>query len=94
MTAASSIADSIRRGLNEALAYAEGPADQTFYKVHIPVSIDVKAIRTRLGLTQQRFAARFGFNINTCDTGSRAAASQKAPPAPISSSSIANPKPS
>ncbi len=25
----------------------------------------MKAIRTRLGLTQERFAARFGFNINT-----------------------------
>jgi len=61
----SPIAESIRRGLEEALAYAEGTADLSLYKVHIPGQIDVKAIRTRLGLTQERFAARFGFNINT-----------------------------
>ncbi len=59
------IAESIRRGLEEALAYAEGTADLSRYKVHIPLQIDVKAIRTRLGLTQQGFAACFGFNINT-----------------------------
>lgn len=66
MTAtSSSIANSIRRGFEEAIAYAEGTADESLYKVHIPVQIDVKAIRTKLGLTQQGFAARFGFNINT-----------------------------
>ena len=27
--------------------------------------VDVKAIRTKLGLTQQAFAGRFGFSINT-----------------------------
>jgi putative transcriptional regulator len=59
------ISESIRRGLEEAIACAEGAADLSLYKVHIPAQIDVKAIRTRLGLTQQRFAARFGFNINT-----------------------------
>jgi putative transcriptional regulator len=61
----SPVAESIRRGLEEALAYAEGTADLSLYKVHIPVQIDVKAIRAKLGLTQQVFAARFGFNINT-----------------------------
>jgi len=61
----SPIAESIRRGLEEALAYAEGTADPSLYKVHIPAHVDVKAIRTKLGLTQERFAARFGFNINT-----------------------------
>lgn len=66
MTAASSsLADSIRRGLEDALKYADGSADPGLYKVHIPVQIDVKAIRTKLGLTQERFAAHFGFNINT-----------------------------
>jgi putative transcriptional regulator len=60
-----SIADSIRRGLAEALAYAEGTADESHYKVHIPAKLDVKAIRSRLKMTQQQFAARFGFNINT-----------------------------
>jgi putative transcriptional regulator len=61
----SSIADSIRRGLAEAVTYAEGRADKSLYKVHIPLKLDVKAIRNRLKMTQQQFAARFGFNINT-----------------------------
>ena len=61
----SSIADSIRRGLAEAVAYSEGKADESLYKVHIPVKLDVKAIRSRLKMTQQQFAARFGFNITT-----------------------------
>jgi len=37
----------------------------SLYKVHIPAEIDVKAIRGRLGLTQQQFAIRFGFSVNT-----------------------------
>jgi len=47
------------------LAYAEGTADESHCKVHIPAKLDVKAIRSRLKMTQQQFAARFGFNINT-----------------------------
>jgi putative transcriptional regulator len=59
------IADGILRGLNEALAFANGTADESLYVVHIPPEIDVRAIRNRLGFTQQEFAARFGFSINT-----------------------------
>jgi len=59
------IADSIRRGLEEAVAYAKGTADKKTYRVHVPQTVDVRAIRTKLGLTQQEFAARFGFSINT-----------------------------
>jgi putative transcriptional regulator len=61
----SKVADSIRRGLEEALAYAEGTADVNRYGIHIPADIDVKAIRARLKMTQEEFAARFGFSINT-----------------------------
>jgi putative transcriptional regulator len=61
----SKVAESIRRGLEEALAYAEGTADVSRYGIHIPVDIDVKAIRTRLNMTQEALAARFGFSINT-----------------------------
>jgi putative transcriptional regulator len=59
------VADSIRRGLEQALAYAEGSADITRYGVHIPEDIDVKAIRAKLDMTQEEFAGRFGFSINT-----------------------------
>lgn len=61
----SKIADSIRRGLNEALAYTEGKADATAYRVHVPEQIDVKAIRAKLDMTQEEFAGRFGFSVNT-----------------------------
>jgi putative transcriptional regulator len=61
----SKIGASIIRGMKEAIAFAEGTADMSLYRVHIPAEIDVRAIRGRLGLTQQQFAVRFGFNINT-----------------------------
>lgn len=59
------VADGILRGLEQALAFVEGTAKKGTYVVHIPPEIDVRAIRVRLGLTQQQFAARFGFNITT-----------------------------
>ena len=61
----SKVAESIRRGLEEAIAYADGSADASRYGVHIPPEIDVKAIRRKLGMTQEEFAARFGFSIKT-----------------------------
>ncbi|MDX3929847.1 MAG: helix-turn-helix domain-containing protein [Shinella sp.] len=61
----SKVADSIRRGLNEALAYAEGTTDATAYRVHVPERIDVKAIRAKLDMTQEEFAGSFGFSVNT-----------------------------
>jgi putative transcriptional regulator len=61
----SGIAASIRRGLHQAISYVDGSADQKAYRIHVPERIHVKAIRTRLGMTQQVFAARFGFSINT-----------------------------
>ena len=59
------IADSIRRGLQEAVAYSKGEADKKAYRVHVPERIDVKAIRTNLGMTQGEFASQFGFSVNT-----------------------------
>ena len=61
----SKVADSIRRGLREAVAYADGTADESTYRVYVPEKIDVKAIRTRLDMTQEEFAGRFGFSVNT-----------------------------
>jgi putative transcriptional regulator len=61
----SKVADSIRRGLEEAVAYAKGKADAKAYRVHVPETIDVKAIRAKLALTQEEFAGRFGFSVNT-----------------------------
>ncbi len=60
-----SVASSIRRGLNQALAYARGETDKGKSRVHVPRRVDVHAIRTKLGMTQEEFAGEFGFSINT-----------------------------
>jgi DNA-binding transcriptional regulator YiaG len=61
----SKAANSIRKGLEEAVAYAKGRGAKKGYRLHVPEHVDVKAIRTKLGITQQAFAGRFGFSINT-----------------------------
>jgi putative transcriptional regulator len=61
----SKVGEGILRGMEQALAFIEGTADESQYVVHIPPEIDIKAIRGRLGMTQQEFANRFDFNINT-----------------------------
>jgi putative transcriptional regulator len=61
----SKIGQSMIRGLEQALAIANETAKKGTYVVHIPAEIDVRAIRGRLGLTQQEFSIRFGFSVNT-----------------------------
>ncbi len=61
----SSVADSIRRGLEQAIGYGDGTAEPEGFRVHVPERIDVKAIRARLQMTQEEFAGRFGFSVNT-----------------------------
>lgn len=58
------VANSIRRGLTQAVAYSKGRARKG-YRVHVPENIDVRAIRDGLGMTQEEFSARFGFSVNT-----------------------------
>jgi putative transcriptional regulator len=52
-------------GLEDAVAIAEGRADPTTYRIHVPKAVDVRAIRRRMGLTQAAFAERFGFSLGT-----------------------------
>jgi putative transcriptional regulator len=59
------VAESIRRDLEEALAYAQGAVDTSRYGIHVPADMDVRAIRTKLNMTQEEFAGQFGFSINT-----------------------------
>ena len=61
----SKVANSIRRGLEQAVAYARREAKESAYRVHVPALIDVRAIRTKLRMTQDEFAGRFGFSVNT-----------------------------
>lgn len=55
--------ESIRQGLNEAAAHAQG--ETAGIKAYEPTVVDVAAVRARLGLTQDQFAARFGFSVAT-----------------------------
>jgi putative transcriptional regulator len=60
----SKVGESMRKGLEEAVLFAQGKARKG-YRVHVPERVDVKAIRGHLRMTQQTFAARFGFSVNT-----------------------------
>ncbi len=53
----------ILQGAQEALAIAKGEANADDYRIHIPATIDVSAIRAKTGLSQAAFAARYGFSI-------------------------------
>jgi putative transcriptional regulator len=55
--------DSISRGLNEAISHAKG--EKVAVKVYKPESVDVSDLRRRMGMTQEQFAARFGFSVAT-----------------------------
>jgi putative transcriptional regulator len=54
--------DKIAEGLNEALAIARGEAKPA--GLHVPTDIDVRAIRARLEMSQDDFAAAFGFTVD------------------------------
>jgi putative transcriptional regulator len=51
------------QGMTEALEYTQGKDNGA--RVHIPEHIDVQQIRMRLDLTQESFAARYGFALKT-----------------------------
>ncbi len=55
--------DSIARGLNEAIAHAKG--EKIAVKVFKPEEVDVSELRRHMGMTQEQFAARFGFSVAT-----------------------------
>ena len=57
--------DRILQGLKEVLAYVDGTADMSQYRVHQPKILDVRGIRAKTGMTQEAFAQRFGFSVNT-----------------------------
>jgi putative transcriptional regulator len=54
--------DKIAVGLTEALDIARGHAKPG--KLYVPAEISVREIRQKLGLSQDEFAAEFGFTIN------------------------------
>jgi putative transcriptional regulator len=56
--------DKIMAGLESARGYLDGTADKRRYRVHVPEKVDVKKIRKRLGLSQETFAAKYGFTLS------------------------------
>ena len=56
--------ESIKQGLQEAITHAQGrPVEAVVHE--IPASIDVKAVRKQVGMTQEQFAASFGISLGT-----------------------------
>lgn len=55
--------ESIKQGLTEAVAHAKGK--KVAARVYQPATVDVASLRKRLDLTQEQFAARFGFSVAT-----------------------------
>lgn len=59
----SEIASSIRKGLEEAVAYSEGKCPEAV--VHEFSPIDVKNVRAKMGMSQNEFASAFGISVST-----------------------------
>ncbi len=58
--------NSIKQGLTEAVAHAKTQDTKTSgVKLYQPHAVDVSNLRQRLSLTQEQFAARFGFSVAT-----------------------------
>ena len=55
--------DSIRKGLREAITHQKGKPRGV--KTYTPSPIDVQALRKRIGLTQEEFAAKFSVSLGT-----------------------------
>ncbi len=53
----------ISAGLNDAKAYAKG--EPTKIIEHRPEAINVRAIREKAGMSQQKFCATFGISLGT-----------------------------
>jgi len=54
---------SIKQGLNEAVKFSEGKCPQAVVRQFSP--IDVKNIRSKMGMTQTEFASAFGISVST-----------------------------
>jgi len=55
--------DSIKQGLDEALAFSKGKIGKAV--VHEFAPVDVKNIRAQVGMTQNEFASAFGISVST-----------------------------
>jgi putative transcriptional regulator len=47
----------------EGIAIARGEADPASYRLHVPAKVNVRAMRRKLGMTQESFAIRYGLTL-------------------------------
>ena len=59
----SSLGKRLIRSAKEARAIARGEADSQTFKVHVPATINVRAVRKRMKLTQEEFALRYRLSV-------------------------------
>ena len=55
--------ESIKRGLGEAIGFAKGKPSKAV--VHDLDAVDIKNIRSNVGMTQAEFATAFGISVST-----------------------------
>lgn len=55
--------ESIKQGLTEAIGFAQGKTGGAI--VHEFTPIDIKAVRAKVGMTQEEFAMAFGISLGT-----------------------------
>lgn len=55
--------DEIQEGLTDAIKHSKGKKNKVVE--HTPEEINVKAIREKTGMSQQRFCAAFGISLGT-----------------------------
>jgi putative transcriptional regulator len=63
MNSSNSAFESIKAGLKQAIAHAQGEAVPV--QIHYPKAMDVKAIRAQVGMSQTEFASSFGISVGT-----------------------------
>lgn len=60
-----SIGKDIIAGLKEAIAYSNGDTSQGWQSTYDVPVVDIRALRARLGMTQDVFADTFGFSVGS-----------------------------
>ena len=55
--------ESIKQGLNEAVSFSKGEYHKAIVHEYSPV--DVKRIRSKMGMSQNEFASVFGISVST-----------------------------
>ena len=71
--------DKVIRGPSKAVQYVRGRTGAVVRELKVPESIDVAAVRRKLGLSQVGFARRFGFSRATVHNWERGRRSPEAP---------------